>query len=306
MSALRQAVEDYLTIRRSLGYKLESEGWLLPDFVDFVERSGSGFVTTALALSWATRRAEANLNSWASRLGMVRRFARYLHTLDPRTEIPPPDLLPPRVNRLIPYLYSDAEVEALMNATRTFSEPLMPSTHKTLIGLLATTGMRIGEAIALDHTDVDESAGLLVIRHGKFDKSRQIPLHPTVQIALREYARRRDQVFPHPKSPAFFVSSAGTRLIPRNVHHNFARLIARAAVGEGAPRRPRIHDLRHSFAVKTLLDAYQQELDVGSQIASLSTYLGHVSPASTYWYLRATPELVALVAQRAERHGGLP
>jgi integrase len=145
---------------------------------------------------------------------------------------------------------------------------------------------------------------LLVVRHGKFDKSREIPLHPSVQAALRGYARRRDRIFPHPKSPAFFVSSAGTRLFYSNVQHVFARLLKRTAGGSDAPRRPRIHDLRHTFAVKTLLDGYRQGLDVEARIARLSTYLGHVSPSSTYWYLTGTPELVALVTQRTTRQGG--
>jgi len=304
MSGLRQALEDYLTVRRSLGYKLEAEGRLLPDFVSFLERSKSPFPTTSLALDWATQPLGAKPQWYASRLCFVRGFARYLHALDPRTEVPPPGLLPHRASRLIPYIYSDGEVAALLETTRMLSGPIKPSTYATLIGLLATTGLRVGEAIAFDRTDWEEEQGLLIVRHGKFDKAREIPLHPTVQTALRRYARQRDRLFPHPKSPAFFVSSVGTRLIYKNVQHAFARLLERASVGKGAPRRPRIHDLRHTFAVKTLLDAYRRELDVEVQIARLSTYLGHVSPASTYWYLTMTPELAALVARRLERLGG--
>lgn len=306
MSALRQALEDYLSVRRSLGFKLERAGHLLPDFVDFVERSPSPFLTTSLALAWATRPAGASPMWWASRMSIVRGFARYAHTLDPRTEVPPADLFPHRRSRLIPYIYSDEEVGAVMEATRALPGSIKPSTYATLIGLLATTGLRIGEAIALDQTDVDDADGLLVVRHGKFGKSRLLPLHPTVQAALQAYACKRDQIFPHPKSPAFLVSSVGSRLIYSNVQHTFARLLERTGVGEGACRQPRIHDVRHAFAVKTLLDWYRRELDVDAWIPRLSTYLGHVSPASTYWYLTATPELVSLAAQRVERLGGNP
>jgi integrase/recombinase XerD len=306
MSTLRQALQDYLEVRRSLGYKLKREGRLLPEFLDHVEGSGSPFITTSVALAWAMRPAGATSNWWATRLCCVRGFARYAHALDPSNQVPPPDLFPRRSSRLTPYLYSDEEIEALMKATCILHEPIKPSTYATLIGLLATTGLRIGEAIALDQTDVDDADGLLVVRHGKFGKSRLLPLHPTVQAALQAYACKRDQIFPHPKSPAFFVSSAGTRLFYSNVQNAFARLLERTGVGEGACRQPRIHDVRHTFAVKTLLDWYRQELDVDAWIPRLSTYLGHVSPASTYWYLTATPELVSLAAQRVERLGGTP
>jgi len=306
MSALRQALEDYLSVRRSLGFKLERAGRLLPDLLDFVERSGSPFLTTRLALAWASRPASASASWWASRLSTARGFARYAHTLDPRTEVPPADLFPHRRSRLIPYIYSDEEVGALLGATRALPGSIKPSTYSILIGLLATTGLRVGEAIALDRTDLDPDEGRLVVCHGKFDKSREIPLHPTVLTALSDYARKRDRLFPHPKTLAFLVSSVGSRLIYSNVQHTFARLLERTGVGEGACRQPRIHDVRHAFAVKTLLDWYRQELDVDAWIPRLSTYLGHVSPASTSWYLTATPELVSLAAQRVERLGGNP
>jgi len=247
------------------------------------------------------RSSDATPDWWAKRLGWVRGFARYAQALDPRNQVPPPDLLPRRTSRLTPYLYSDEEVEALMKATRSLRRPIKPSTYATLIGLLATTGLRIGEAISLDQADLDATEGVLLVRQGKFGKSRLLPLHPTVQAALQAYARKRDQIFPHPKSPAFFVSSAGTRLFYSNVHNTFTRLLKRSGVGEGACRHPRIHDLRHTFAFKTLLDWYRQGLDVDAWMPRLSTYLGHVSPASTYWYLTATPELVSLAVQRVER-----
>lgn len=304
MSNLRDALRDYLTVRRSLGFKLEREGHLLPRFVDFLEGSGSPFITAPLALAWATQPDEVKTNWWATRLCFVRGFARYLHTLDPRTQVPPSELLVRGPNRSVPYLYSDEEVRALMKEASILAGVIRPFTYATLIGLLAATGLRVGEAIALDQKDLDEHNGLLVVRHGKFDKSREIPLHSSVQAALRDYARRRDRIFPHAKSPAFFVSSAGTRLFYSDVQYVFARLLKRSSGDGDAPRRARIHDLRHTFAVKTLIDGYRQELDVEARIARLSTYLGHVNPSSTYWYLTATPELLALVTQRSTRQGG--
>ncbi len=301
MSALHRAVQDYLAVRRSLGFKLEREGHLLPDFAQFVERSGASRITTSIALAWAMLPAGASTAWWAHRLGIVRCFARYLQTLDPSTEVPPVELLPYRVRRLVPYVYSDEDVEVLMEATSTLRGSLMPSTYATLIGLLATTGMRVGEAIALDRTDLHDTERLLLIRHGKFGKHREIPLDPTVQTALSDYAERRDRLLPHPRSPALLLSSVGTRLLYSNVQHAFARLLAISGVGKDAPRRPRLHDLRHAFATKTLLGWYQRGLEIEPRMARLSTYLGHVSPSSTYWYLTATPELLALVAQRIEQ-----
>ena len=279
----------------------------MPDFVAYVERSGASHITTSVALAWAMLPAGASPAWWAHRLVMVRCFARYLQGLDARTEVPPVELLPPRLRRIVPYLYTDQDVEALMEATCTLRGPVKRCTYATLIGLLASTGMRVGEAIALDRTDLDAEHGVLVIRRGKFGKSREIPLDPTAQSALCAYADRRDRLLPHPKSPALLLSSAGTRLLYSNVQHAFARLLDLSGVGTNAARRPRIHDLRHTFAIKALRGWYRRGLEVEPRMARLSTYLGHVSPASTYWYLTATPELMALVAQRVERlEGGLP
>lgn len=300
MSGLQQVLEEYLAVRRSLGFKLKREGRLLPDFVRFVERSGASRITTSVALAWATLPTMASPAWWAHRLGMVRCFARYVQTLDPDTEVPPDELLPHRSRRLVPYVYSNDDIEALMGAASTLSGPLRPSTYATLIGLLATTGMRVGEAIALDRTDLDDTEGSLSIRHGKFGKRRELPLDATVQAALCDYADLRDRLLPHPKSPGLLVSSVGTRLLYSNVQHTFARLLEVTGVGKDAPRRPRIHDLRHTFAIEALLGWYRRGLDIEPRMARLSTYLGHVSPSSTYWYLTATPELLALVTQRVE------
>jgi len=233
----------------------------------------------------------------------VRGFATYLHALDPAHEVPAADLLPQRTLRASPYLYSDADIAALISATASLRTPLRRVTFATLIGLLAVTGIRVGEAIALDRGDLDTTVGLLTVRHGKFDKARLVPLHPTSLAALQGYLRRRDRLTPLPGTMALFVSSAGTRLLYCNVHATWKQLITRSGLrARSASCRPRIHDLRHSFAVRAMLDAYAAGEDGQQRLTLLSTWLGHVHPASTYWYLSASPELMTVAAQRLERH----
>ena len=307
MSDLQQILHDYLTLRRSLGFKLEREGALLPDFVAFVEESGSAVITTPLALAWAKRPAGSTAYWWADRLAMVRIFARYVRTIDARTELPPEDVLPRKRPRPVPYIYSDADVAALVSVTRQIGDPFRAHTYRTLIGLLASTGMRVGETIDLDRTDLDRERAVITVRSGKFGKSREVPLHSTTLEAIEDYAAHRDRRFCRPKSPALLLSLAGTRLISKNVHRTFLRLVEWAGLTERKPHRPRIHDLRHSFLVHTLADAYRAGLDVERQLPVLSTYVGHVSPSSTYWYLSAVPELLGVAAQRLERSlGELP
>lgn len=308
MTGLQQAVKDYLAVRRALGFKLEREGHLLPDFAAYIERHGGAFITTALALAWAAQPANATPSWLATRLGLVRGFAQYMRSIDPRTEVPLRELFDYRRARPAPYVYSDEDVRALMQAAETtLSGPLMRSTYATLIGLLAATGMRVSEAIALDRSDFDEREAVLTIRYSKFGRSRQAPLHSTTCAALQVYGRHRNRVFPRPKAPSVFISQAGTRLIYQNVHWTFLRLIRKARLEDRSPRRPRIHDLRHFFAIRTMLDWYRADLDVEARLPQLSTYLGHVSPSSTYWYLTAVPELLGLAAERLERAlGELP
>ena len=307
MSGLSQALDDYLTVRRGLGYRLERAESLLSDFVNYVEAQGSSFVTTNLALAWATLPTKAAPNWKAERLCVVRGFAKYRHAFDPRTELPSQGLLPFRKKRKTPYLYSDKDIEELLNACTGICTPLKACTYVTLIGLLAATGMRVGEAIALDRADIDWRNKLLVVRDSKFRKSREIPIHPTTIEALRTYERTRDQVFASLRTPSFFVSQASTRLFYNNVHANFLTLVRRAGLAERHPRRPRIHDLRHTFALKTLLRWYKAGVNVESRLPLLSTYLGHVCPTNTYWYLTPTPELLRLAAERRESvRGELP
>jgi integrase/recombinase XerD len=308
MSPLASALAEYLTIRRRLGFKLHTHGQLLSSFVAHMDEQGATTVTSDLALAWAGRPTRANPSRWGARLSVVRVFARYLKTIDPATEVPSTDLLPARSQRATPYLYSASDIDALMAAARRLPSEHRAATYATLIGLLAVTGMRIGEAIRLDLDDIDWSEGSLTIRASKFGKSREVVLHPTTVEALRAYAERRQHLRPRPRTPSFFVSLTDTRLIYNNVHFTFHELVEETGIGPRSQRcRPRPHDLRHTFAVNTLLAWYREGLDVASRMHLLSTYLGHLDPADTYWYLSATPELLGLAGERLERTlGKLP
>jgi integrase len=307
MSPLRQALAGYLAVRRSLGYKLARPEKLLTQFITYLEDAAAATVTTELALTWATLPA-GDANWHAQRLSVVRGFAAYLHTIDPSAQVPPAGLIPSRRLRATPYLYSDADITALIAAAASLRFPLRTATYQTLIGLLAVTGMRVGEAIGLDRADLDLAAGVITVRQAKFGKTRLLPLHPSATAALRGYLRLRDRLCPHPRTAAVFISPAGTRLLYCNVHATWKLLAASAGLhARSAACRPRIHDVRHSFAVRSLLDAYATGQDGQARLAQLSTYMGHADPSHTYWYLSAAPELLALAGQRLEDHlAGLP
>ncbi len=305
MNSLRQVLNDYLAMRRALGFKLEDTEWLLAQFLTYLEDSGEDRVTTEAALAWATLPKGVDRNWWSRRLSVVRGFAVHLHALDPTNEVPATDLLPGRRCRATPYLYSDEEISALMEAAAMLCTPHRVATYRTLIGLLAVTGIRVGEAIRLDRDDYDESNGLLIVRNGKFGKSRALPLHPSTRDAVHEYLNRHDRPRAPASTPALLVSSKGTRLIYSNVGWMFRRFVHRVGIKpRSASCRPRLHDFRHSFAVRTVLDGYREEGDTESRLALLSTYLGHVDPAHTYWYLSAAPELLELAAGRLEVYLG--
>jgi integrase/recombinase XerD len=305
MSALAQAADDYLRLRRALGHKLDDAGRLLPRFVAYLDSIGASTVTIQAALAWALQAdAPSGSTVWATRLTIARGFARHLAGIDPRTEVPPAGLLSCRRHRRIPYLYSPADIAALRALARdNIPSALRAATFDTLIGLLAVTGMRIGEVIALDRSDVNWSEGVVLVRESKFATSRLVPLHPSTTTALADYADLRDRLQPAPTTSAFFCSVAGTRLHYSDVSHTFRKLADGAGIAPGATARPRLHDLRHSFAVRTLLDWYRSGQDVQARLAWLSTYLGHREPRYTYWYLSATPELLAVAARRLEDAG---
>lgn len=305
MTELAAALTDYLALRRSLGYKLERAGQLLADFVAYLDQTGAEHVRVEAALAWATLSANPESPWRAQRLGMVRGFARYLHALDPGHEIPPPGLILPGQGRPAPFHYSDAEVAALMAAARGVRNPLRAATLETLIGLLAVSGLRVGEAIRLDRDDVDFDQGTVTVRNSKAGRSRVVPLHSSTTAALRAYGARRDELFPKPSAPSFFISTTGTRMRPGNLRDAFGEVLSAAGLPPRVGRRgPRLGDLRHSFAVSSVVDWHRSGAEVEPNLPLLSTYLGHVSPASTYWYLSASPRLLAAAAGRLERTTG--
>lgn len=304
-SVLAQHLSDYLAMRRALGFKLERSGALMAQFVGYLDSVGAGVITTEAALAWATEPQAAHVSWWSTRLAAVRLFAKYMVNIDPMTQVPSADLLPAPRLRATPFIYCPNDVTALMAAARTStSVPLIAATYATLIGLLAVTGMRVGEAIDLDRDDVDLDDGVLVVRHGKFGKSRELVLHPSTVAAMRDYAALRDRTRPWTWTQAWFISSSGSRLNHKNVHERFHRLTQAAGLAPcSATCRPRIHDLRHSFAVTTLLGWYHSGVSVQPRLPLLATYLGHVDPAGTYWYLTATPELMQAISQRLDQTG---
>lgn len=305
MSPLRQALADYLTVRRALGFKLDRAEKLLKQFLDHLEQRQLHTVTVADAVAWATEPAGASPWWHAMRLSHVREFARYLRTLDAATEIPPVGILPGKGRRATPYLYTDADIRAVMAAAARLPQRLPAATYPTLIGLLAVTGMRIGEAIALHTSDFDPDSEVITVRSGKDGKARLLPLQPSTTEALRHYLRTRDRLHPHPDSDALFISLTGNPLCYNRVHCTFNRLVRQAGVTAGpAPCTPRLHDLRHGFAVATILDAYRAGRDATAVLPGLATYLGHTDPKHTYWYLSAAPELLALAADRLETRSG--
>lgn len=303
MSALRGHVADYLRLRRALGFKLEREGQLLSQLLSYLDAVGAAALTSQLAIAWAREPANAQPNHWAKRLGVVRKFTAYLRTIDPAAEVPPPGVFAARRHRPTPYLWSQGDICKLLEGARALRPPLLAATHETLFGLLAASGMRVGEAVALQHDDVDLGAGVVTIRQAKFDRSRLVPLHPSATEALCRYAAERDRLCPRPRSSTFFVSSVGTALDRSGVGKTF-RKITIAMGARTAIVHPRVHDLRHSFAVHTLIGWQQSGVGVDEHIGMLSTYLGHISPAGTYWYLSASPELMELAAERLDARFG--
>ncbi len=304
MISLRKAVKDYLTMRRSLGFKLRDMGYNLRHFVSFMEQQRASVITTDLALRWAQQPQDVQPAQWAARLSFVRSFARYWSATDPRTEIPPMGLLPYRTKRATPYIYSNDEIQHLLKAARNLppSTGLRPWTYYSLFGLMAVTGMRISEVIRLDHADVDLKQGLLTVRLTKFSKSRLIPLHPSTVKRLKRYLHRRDELCPQPLTARFFLSNQGTPLTDCMVRWTFIKLSRQIGLRKvGDSFGPRLHDLRHRFAVTTLLHWYQTGVDVEQRLPVLSTFLGHAHVTDTYWYLSAIPELLALTKDRLEK-----
>jgi integrase len=312
MKIIRSSLEEYLAVRRALGAGLKEPGQALEHFVSLLEREGAEFITTELALEWACEPRDAQRATWSRRLTAVRRFATWLSAFDPRTEVPPFGLIRASTRRPRPHIFTDEQIALLMTKASRLWSPrgLRCRTLVALIGLLAATGVRPGEALALTDADVDLHCGVLHIRLTKFGKSRVVPVHESTRLALESYARERDQIWPQRTSDAFFVSERGTRFEPSAARRTFAKLtvavgLRKPVTGKKVGRGPRLQDLRHTFATRRLVEWYRAGADVNRLMPTLSTYLGHVSAANTYWYIEAIPELLELATQDAfARHQG--
>ncbi len=308
MNTLREAVRDYLDMRRSLGFKLRETGKLLFAYVTFMEQRRASYITTRLALAWAQQPTTAQPAEWARRLSVVRTFARYRSATDPRTQIPPPDLLPFQPKRARPYLYSEEEIRSLLRAAlrmphRYRSGQLRPSTFYCLFGLLSVTGLRVGEARNLELQDVDLKAGVLTIRGAKFGKTRLVPLHASTCKVLADYlARRKRHWAGRAASSYLFVSSWGNRVDGGEIRRTFYALSRQIGLrGSSDSHGPRLHDMRHRFATNTLVQWYRSGQDPERRLPLLSAYLGHVHVADTQWYLDGSPELMREAMRRLEQ-----
>jgi integrase len=309
---MAERVEEYLGYRHALGYQMDKEGQRLRCFARFADAAGhKGPLTVEIALTWARLPAQSARLNQARRLEVVRTLARYLAAREPGTEVPPRDLLGPAHARRPPFIYSEEDITALIQAARALSptDGLRPATYATLIGLLACTGLRIGEALALRADDINWSTAVLNVRKGKFHKARLVPVHASAVAPLRSYASARDRQHPPLAEGTFFVGAGGRPLRYPAVARTFAALLRRAMPGvvPAGRVRPRLHDLRHTFAVRRLLGWYRDGTDINGAIDQLSAYLGHTRLRHTYWYLTGVPELFALAAVRFERFAaGLP
>lgn len=306
MSTLCKELDHYLTVRRSLGYSLKTAEQNLRKFISFAEQQDAEYLSTALFLRWQEAFGSANRQTWSRRLGMVRLFAQWLHCIDSKHEVPPQALIPTRYRRARPYIYSDEEIRRIVEtaAELTSINGIRALTCSTLFGLIAVTGLRISEALSLDVADVDLEAGLITLRRGKLGKARLVPVSDSTTIRLGAYAKERDRLLGAPSKP-FFVSDHGQRLTDCGARYNFAAVCQSIGLRPAQKfkkhgRGPRIHDLRHTFAVRTLVNWYRAGNDPAREMIKLTTYLGHTDPVHTYWYIEAVPELLDLASRRVE------
>ena len=305
MSGLEEALAGYLQTRRALGYKLARTEKLCAQFIAYLAERGVSEIRRDDAIAWAVLPAGTSQGWYHMRLSAIRGFASWARAMGLAAEVIPAGVIRAKTQRLVPYPYSEGEVAKIMASAAILKGELRQATYSTLVGLLWVTGMRVGEAIAADIGDFVATEGILVVRHAKFDKARQLPLHPTSTLALADYVGLRNRLMTAATSQALFLSPAGTRLLYCNVQNTFGRMLDAAGVGPvSAQCRPRLHDLRHRLAIDTLVEAYRQKEDPGHRLALLSTYLGHVNPGATYWYLSSTPELLSLAAARLEESQG--
>lgn len=308
MNTLAQAVQEYLRMRRDLGFKLREAGKSLLDFVAFMRQHRSTCITSKLALAWAQQPRNVQPAHWARRLSIVRGFARYRSATDPRTQIPPQGLLPFQPQRARPYLYSDDEIGRLLRAALDMTHryergALRPWVFHCLYGLLSVSGLRLGEALNLEVRDIDLQSAVLTIRGAKLGKDRLVPLHASTRKVLERYLVRRSRHWAdRPVSCYLFVSSWGNRLDAGEVHRTFYTLSRQIGLrGPSDSHGPRLHDMRHRFATNTFVRWYQCDQDPERLLPVLSAYLGHVHVEDTQWYLSGSPELMREAMRRLER-----
>lgn len=307
MSSLAQELDRYLAIRRSLGFDLGTSARVLRRFIAFADGRKARHITTELFVAWQAEFGQANQQTWSARLGMVRQFALWLSGINPRNEVPPKGLVPGRYRRARPYIYSEREIVRIVEeaARLPSANGIRALTFAAFFGLIAVTGLRVSEAIALDENDIDLENGVLTVRRGKSGKARIVPLSQSTTDRLAAYAKERDRLLSRtPKS--FFVSDTGKRPDDCSARYNFATVCQR--IGMRSPQKfnkhgrgPRIHDLRHTFAARTMVNWYRTGKDPEREMIKLTTYLGHSEPAHTYWYIEAVPELLELASKRATR-----
>lgn len=313
MTTLRKSLDDYLKLRRALGFKLRGPEAILRNLVDLGEQERAKYITIELALRCARQPVNGAAYTWSHRMRSIRLFAAWCKTRDPRTEVPDVSLLNASVTRQQPFIFSQQQIADLVREATKLEckRGLRSSTFSTMFGLLGVSGLRVSEAVALNRRDVDLQAGLLIIRDTKFGKTRLVPVSESTIVALRRYAKLRDRALPAKTSPAFFISERGRRVTDWATRYNFA-LVSRAvglrkpAGGHRHGHGPRLHDLRHSFAVRTMVDWYRSGVDVEREMPKLSAYLGHAHINDTYWYIEAVPELIQLATERLtnRREGG--
>jgi len=304
MNSMSQALAQYIAVRRALGAKLPEPPRTLGQFIEFLEARGAAFITTELALRWAMQPVNVQRATWARRLSMVRRFAIWLQSIDPRTQVPPVRLLSGRRRRNPPHIYTLKEVQQLMEAASTLPSRrgLRAHTFTTILGLLATTGLRPGEVLALTRPDVGLEDGILFVRESKHGKSRYVPVHESTRQALTAYATLRDRLAIGAHARAFFVAECGRPLKALAVRRTFAKLsqlvgLRQPGTGRRIGRGPRLQDFRHTFATRTLINWYKAGVNVEREVVTLSTYLGHSDVTHTYWYFSADPELLQLATR---------
>ena len=306
MSAMSKELDRYLAVRRSLGFDLRTDERVLRRFVAFAEEQRADYISADLFLRWRAAFGEANRHTWARRLGIVRLFAQWMHGLDPKHDVPSRSLVPGNYRRSRPYIYSEHEIRRIVEAAAELPSinSVRSLTYPALFGLIAVTGLRVSEAVALDADDIDLEAGLLTVRRGKLGKARLLPLSDSATAHLAVYAGERDRLLGRRSEP-FFVSDHGGRVTDCIARYNFAVVCQNIGLRPAQKyhrhgRGPRIHDLRHTFAVRTLMHWYRTGGNPAKEMIRLTTYLGHTDPAHTYWYIEAVPELLELASRRAE------